>query len=122
MKLDFTNVTGGFGAIPAGVYEAVVDSCEVKQNKAKNGNYLEFVYKIQSSDPAVDGKKVWDRTSLKPAGMWRTKQVLEALGFDTSGEVEFDPEDVVEIECQIEVTIREYDGKEFNDVKSVKAL
>ena len=53
---------GGFDAIPAGQYEAIITNTEMKANRKQNGHYLEIECEILNGD--FKGRRLWDRLNL----------------------------------------------------------
>lgn len=51
-----------FEALPAGTYKAVITKTEMKDNRAKNGVFLEVELQIVDGEHA--NRKVWDRINL----------------------------------------------------------
>ena len=119
MNIDFTNVQSGFKTAAPGDYLAIIKSCELKTNKAGDGQYLNFTYEILDEGEAKD-VKIWDICSLKPAALWRLKGVMNNLGFDVAGEIDVVPEDFIGLEAVITVAMDTYEGKEKNVIKEIK--
>jgi len=130
MNLDFTDVQdSGFKVLPKGEYMATVKKVELKDNKAKDGKFLNFQYEItgvidteEGTDVDVSGATVFDIASLKPAALWKLKSVLKAFGYDVSGSIDVDPEELVGIDCVVKLEVEQYQGNDKNVVKEVKGL
>ena len=56
------DTTNQFDAIPAGDYEGMVTSSEMKSTKDGTGQYLELTLEIQSGQ--FQGRRLWDRLNL----------------------------------------------------------
>jgi hypothetical protein len=54
---------GDFSALPEGRYVAVAIASEMKDTKAKNGNYLEVTFEV--IDGPYKGRKFWDRINIR---------------------------------------------------------
>ena len=54
---------GEFEAIPAGEYQACITASELKDNKRRNGRFLELC--IEILDGASKGRCVWDRLNIQ---------------------------------------------------------
>jgi len=91
MKVDFTGVTVR-KLVPEGRWGFEVK--EVKKDKGPNGDYLE-VRSAVINDDNFEGAEVYDNLSLSPKALWRLKSFLDALGFETDGEIELDPAEMV---------------------------
>lgn len=115
MKIDFTDVDSTqkeFVPVPAGRY--LVEVTDYRQGEAsanaKNAGAptISWELTIQSTEAGeetierngeeikVEGRKVWENMTIVPASFWRLKQLLEACGFEVGGEIDFDPEEVLE--------------------------
>lgn len=118
MKLDFTDVeeSSPLEPLPDGRYQVVVTGGEedrVKDSSFNAGAPL-FKWELTVNDGKYSGQKVWDNMVVaqadeaagKKGTMWRVKQLLKAAGFDTEGEIEFDVDDVIGCELEIQVAIR----------------
>lgn len=121
MNLDFTDVKDGFEAIPAGEYPVKVVECEKKMNKAQTGEYLNFAYEVCDGGDQ-EGARVYDICSLTPKALWKLKATLKALGFDVTGVVDFDVADTIGLECIAVVTVEQYEGRNVNRVKEIRAI
>lgn len=78
IDLDF----GKVGQIPRdGTYRFTVVKAKIKTNKAKDGRYinLQLALTDHPSDEDFEGHTVWDMTSLKKTGLWKTQEFLEAV-------------------------------------------
>lgn len=92
LKVDFTGVTVR-KLVPEGRHSFEVK--EVKKDKGPNGEYLE-VRSAVINDSDFEGAEIYDNLSLSPKALWRLKSFLDALGFETDGEIELDPAEMVE--------------------------
>lgn len=149
MKIDFTGVEGQqtFDPIPAGKY--IVEVTDYRQSTAseaaKNPGAPTISWELtvesavggdtvltdrSGKDIKVEGRKVWENMTIVANSFWRLKAFLEACGFDVSGEIDFDPDEVVNTQLVVKVGIQkgrkdpktgeEYDPR--NTVKSFHAL
>jgi hypothetical protein len=125
LSLDFGNV----GKVPPdGTYRFTVVKAKVKLNKAKDGKYINFQFALTDSpDEAFEGHTVWDKGSLKKAGLWRTQEILEAitqepwqdddmsLTVNDDDEVEFLHDQTFMASCEQDL---DYKGKDVLVIKS----
>lgn len=117
--LDFTNVQGGsFTPVPEGEYNVVLEKAEMKKAKTDGSDMISVTWSI--TDEEYENRKLFENYSLKPQALWKLKNTLGALGFDVSGALEFDVEDLVGQEAVALVVIETYEGKEKNTVKEIK--
>ena len=115
LNLDFTNVSTGFEVLPAGNYSGVITKVELRTNKAKDGQYLNIEWEVRDENDKI--KKVWDMCSLKPAALWKLKELMAKLGFEVEGAINLDVEEFVGKTCDFELKIDTYDGKDRNKVE-----
>ena len=111
---------GGFEVLPAGVYPAKVTECKMSAKPGQSGHhYLTFVYQAQGENK----RNVWANYSLSPNALWKLKTDLTALGIEVpDGTFEFEPEDVIGLNCQIKVSVKPHYNKpdeEDNDLEEV---
>jgi hypothetical protein len=125
MKIDFTGVEGqkAFEPIPSGKYVVeVADYREgVASESAKNPGAPTISWQLtvesalngdtviehRGKEINVEGRVVWENMTLVQNSFWRLKAFLEACGFDVSGEVDFDPDDVVGSRLVVKVGIQQ---------------
>lgn len=149
MKLDFTGVEGQqtFEPIPSGKY--IVEVTDYREGTASEAaknpgaTTISWELTVQSTvagethvttrddrEIKVEGRKVWENMTLVEASLWRLKAFLEGCGFDVSGEIDFDPEEVLNSQLVVKVGIQkgrkdketgdEYDPR--NTVRSFHAV
>jgi hypothetical protein len=106
------------GALPAGEYQAVITDSELKPTKNGSGQFLELVLQVQ--DGPYKGRKIWDRLNLfnnNAQAVAIAKQRLKAIQ-DSVGVP--NPGDSVQLHNRlltVTVDVREYEGRESNEVK-----
>lgn len=102
ITVDFSNVQDvEFEVLPAGVYSTVISGAQVKQGQ--NHPYLALELQIQDGD--YSGRKVWDNLSFSPNALWKMKKLFSALEMETTGNIEFEPEDLIGEEVAITLRI-----------------
>lgn len=144
MKLDFTNVEGQqtFEPIPAGKY--VVEVTDYREgtasDTAKNPGAATVSWQLtveslingdthltnrEGKEIKVEGRTVWENMTLVENSFWRLKAFLEACGFDVSGEIDFNPDQVVGSRLVAKVAIQRGrkgdDGTEYDPRNQVKS-
>lgn len=118
IKLDFSNVTGGnFEPMPAGDYTLEIEKVESKVSKAGN-NMLNITY-VTVDEGEHKGNKVFDLYVLTEKALWKLKDLFTAIGFDTDGLVDFDPEDLVGQTILANVIVEQNDG--YDPQNKIKA-
>jgi hypothetical protein len=112
----------GYEPLPAGKYTAVIDSSEMKQNKAGTGSYLEL--KLQVVDGDYKGRTVFDRLNLSNPSQQTVEiaqstlsAICHAVGVMSPG----DSTELHNLPMTITVKCREWDGKILNEVKGYAA-
>jgi hypothetical protein len=144
LKIDFTDVAGQqtFEPIPPGKY--LIEVTDYREGEAsasaKNPGAATVSWELtvestvtgetEVNGMKVEGRKVWENMTLVEASFWRLKAFLEACGFDVSGEIDFDPDEVMNsrLVCKVGIqkgrknkeTGEEYDPR--NTVKSFHAV
>jgi hypothetical protein len=125
IRVDFTGVSTGFEAIPAGKYHVKVTNGEMKESGPSSKNpgaqYVAWELTVQSGD--FTGRKLFLNTSLLPKALFGLKGLLAAVGHidkEDQGEIDFEIEDVVGSDCVARVGVRKYEGEDRNDVKGVE--
>jgi hypothetical protein len=111
ISVDLTGIKTEFEPLEPGYYDAVVESCELKNSKAHQP-ILNWRFNIINGE--AEGRKAFLTTSLQKQALWKFKQVLVALGYertDLAGAVEFEPTDVIGMECVVVMVPDEYEGK-----------
>ena len=118
LQIDFTNVPDS-NTVPAGTYAAKVFNIELKESRAGDSMNLNWQFKIQGGKQ--DGRSVFTITSLKPAALWKLKQMLKAIApdLDTTSIAELDTDMLIGRDCRIVVAIRQWEGEDRNDLKTV---
>lgn len=149
MKIDFTDVAGQktFEPLPNGKYiMEVTDYREgTASDQAKNAGAptINWTLTIQSTlggdtvitdrggnEVKVEGRNIWENMTIVESSFWRLKAFLDACGFDVSGEIDFDPDEVLNsvLVCKVGIqpkrknkeTGEEYDAK--NVIRSFHSL
>jgi Protein of unknown function (DUF669) len=137
VRINLTEVEDrSFEAIPSGRYRLKLDDFEMREVKREDGKVpkgtpminWEFlvVCDAKTGDDKYSGRKVWMNTLLIQQSLFNLKGLLKATGKYTeeelAGELDFDPEDVMDCEVIGVVSQREYNGDTVNDIKRVLPL
>lgn len=145
-KIDFTGVEGQqtFDPIPGGKYLVeVTDYREgTASEAAKNPGAPTISWELTVEGTAngdthvvgrdgkelkVEGRKVWENMTIVENSFWRLKAFLEACGFDVSGEIDFDPEEVLNTQLIVKVGIQKgrknkETGEEYEPRNTVRSF
>ena len=113
VSLDFTDVESGGGMpTPDGFYIGTVSSAE--QEVSGSGNDM-----ITVRWKTNIGSSVYDRFVLVPQSLWVLRTALESMGFDVpDGPMDLDVDDLIGVECGLEVINEEYEEKDQPRVTS----
>lgn len=105
VSLDFSDVKS-FKAVPEGPYLFEVTS--VEQGTSQNDNPT-LKFELAVAEGKFEGSKVWHTTTLTKEAMWKTREVLDALGQEVDGEVDIDLDELVGARCGGNVYHDEYE-------------
>ena len=108
-----------------GYYDAVVDECKQGLSKSSNQPTISWRFNvvegpntdarsIENDDQVFTGRKAFSTTSLQPQALFSLKSLLMGLGFDEealSGNVDFEPSDMLGMPCVLVVVESVYNGK-----------
>lgn len=125
MKVDFTGISDSFEAIPTGDYEAVFTGFKIAPSKSTPGEQV-CVMEYTLGDAEFSGRKAWANRSLQPAALFSLKRDMIALGADAeelAGPIDLEEslEDIKGAECVLSLSVREYEGRQNNQIDAVKA-
>lgn len=124
MKIDFTGVEGQktFEPIPAGKY--IVEVTDYREgtasDSAKNAGAPTISWEltvestvggdetitVRGNEVKVLDRKIWENMTLVEASFWRLKALLEGCGFDVEGEIDFDPDAVLNSRLVVNVGVQ----------------
>ncbi len=121
MELDFSNVDDAqdFKPLPEGRYPCRVVSSE--QSSTSNGN-PKIRLSLEVLDGPYTGRRIFDDLVLSGGAMGRVKLALSRMGFDTTGRLEFEPEDLIDRRVIVDVVFETYTNKETGDLKTVNKV
>lgn len=86
--IDFINlndISSGPELIPEAEYHLKIVDGELKENKAKDGYYINYRTVVQSGEYA--GRSIFSMWSLKDTAAWRMKKDFKAMGYAPPGGV-----------------------------------
>ena len=107
--------------VDPGWYLAKVVGEEVKENKDKSGEYINWELEIAEPDSEFNGQKLWHITSLKDNALPMLKRFLEACDFAWGAEG-FTTEEVLGCELEVKVEQEMYEGKQKDKVVQVRQI
>ena len=95
MRFDFSQVQDveSFVSIPEGSYPCRV--AEVREGLARDGS-VRWSLRLEVLDGEYAGRTAgWDGLTWSEKGVLRVQRVLEALGFQVTGEVDIEPSELL---------------------------
>jgi len=107
MKLDFSSIEDfeSFVSIPEGTYTCRV--AEVRATQSQLG-VQRWGLRLEVVDGEYAGRTAaWDGLVFSERAMPRVKQVLAVLGFDVSGTLELEPNDLVGTVARVQLVIED---------------
>jgi len=124
MKLNFTGMKRmNFEPVPEGLYEVVVQ--KVVEGKSGSGFRKMDLTMGVADEGQYFNRKLFATLTEHPNALWKTYEALTAFGYteedlagDDDGDVDFDPQDLVDAGCYVTVIIEEYQGNEKNKIQS----
>jgi len=102
MQFDFSSVgdVESFVSVPEGIYDCRV--AEVRSGVTRDGS-VRWSLRLEVVRGEHAGRTAgWDGLNWSDRGIVRVKRVLEVLGFDVQGELEVQPEDLVDRRARVE--------------------
>lgn len=111
-----------FEAVPKGIYDAEVDSCEYQISKNSNQPMFQFVFQI--TDGPYQGRKLYFYTSFSQKALPGTKTALLRID-PTLFSGPFEPQKIAATgqllgkKLRIKVTLEDYQGEQRSRVQAV---
>lgn len=109
INLDLSGVEVSRKAIPEGTYAVVVNKAELTQSREGN-NMIKLEFEV--TEGPHKGAKLFENCSLQPQALFKLKSVMLALGMNIpNGSFDLDTNDLVGLNCEVEVGHETYEGK-----------
>lgn len=109
VNLDLSGVEVSRKAIPEGTYAVVVNKAELTKSREGN-NMIKMEFEV--TEGPHKGAKLFENCSLQPQALFKLKSVMLALGMDIpEGSFDLDTNDLVGLNCEVEVGHETYEGK-----------
>lgn len=109
VNLDLSGVEVGRRAIPEGTYAVVVNKAELTKSREGN-NMIKLEFEV--TEGPHKGAKLFENCSLQPQALFKLKGVMLALGMNIpDGSFDLDTNDLVGLNCEVEVGHETYEGK-----------
>lgn len=131
VTVNFADVQD-FDALPEDDYSAIIEAAKyVLATEEGKHDYINLQFDI-TDEGEFKGRKAFTILSFSPKALFRMKETFENLGIiDPDDELDIDyDEDTMDVTtpelqgvpCTITLGIRTYEGREQNEVKTVRAL
>ena len=107
----FIPVTRGdieHGEVEPGTYPARIDKITERKSQAGNKVYL-IRWVITGSEPPA-GQSIIENVTLVPEAYWKLGEIIDSIGFQI-GDQGFNTEDILGMECNLQVIHEEYQGR-----------
>lgn len=109
VNLDLSGVEVSRRAIPEGTYAVVVNKAELTKSREGN-NMIKMEFEV--TEGPHKGFKLFENCSLQPQALFKLKSVMLALGMNIpEGSFDLDTNDLVGLNCEVEVGHETYEGK-----------
>lgn len=123
LNLDFSSVPSR-EPLEEGTYLLTIAEAEEKQSSTGNP-MISITYDVNSTADGIEvpgQRKLWDNYSLVEKALFKVKELLDALGYDTDQLVEMDVTDLVGQQVMAKVIQETYNGELRNRIKKVFPL
>lgn len=103
MRFDFGSVDDveSFVSVPQGVHNCRI--AEVRDGRSRDGS-VRWSFRLEVLDGDYAGRTAaWDSVTWSERGVYRVKKLFTALGLDVRGELEIEPNDLVDLQVRVKV-------------------
>lgn len=103
MRFDFSSVddVDSYVFVPEGEHNCRV--ADVREGTSRDGS-VRWSFRLEVLNGEWAGRTAaWDSLTWSERGVYRVKKVLEALGLDVRGELEIDPQDLLNLQARVRV-------------------
>lgn len=118
VKINFDDVpeSQDWGPIPEGKYLCMVNSVEEKFTNNGDGMWVIELKIVEEG--RQNGKTVRDRIVFSERALPRARDFMEALGLDVRGEVEIDPDDIMDKVVVVDIIQEKYFSEKFMEERT----
>lgn len=112
-----------FSPLPEGRYPAIIEASEIKETKARTGQYMELTFQIIGEYFA--GRKCWARLNLwnpSDQAVEIAKKEFASICKAVGVMAPVDSSELHNIPLEIKVVQREYQGETQNEIKAYYAI
>jgi hypothetical protein len=107
MRFDFSSVDDidSYVFVPEGEHDCRV--ADVREGTSRDGS-VRWSFRLEVLNGEWAGRTAaWDSLTWSERGVYRVKKVLEALGLDVRGELEIEPQDLLNLQARVRVVPEE---------------
>jgi hypothetical protein len=107
MRFDFSTVDDidSYVFVPEGEHNCRI--ADVREGTSRDGS-ARWSLRLEVLDGEWVGRTAaWDSLTWSERGVYRVKKVLEALGLDVKGELEIEPQDLLNLQARVRVVPEE---------------
>ena len=112
MKIDFSSIEDveSYVSVPEGTY--VCRIAEVRESLTRDG-HPRWAFRLEVDDGDLAGRTAaWDSLVWSPRGLPRAKSVLSRMGFDVSGSLSLESQDLLQRRIRAELQLEEHENPE----------
>ena len=103
MRFDFSSVDDveTYVFVPEGEHDCRI--ADVREGTSRDGS-VRWSFRLEVLGGEYAGRTAaWDSLTWSERGVYRVKKVLEALGLDVKGELEIEPNDLMNLQARVRV-------------------
>lgn len=116
IQLDFSQVEDR-KPVPEGVYLLTVETAEEKPSKTSSNVMIAVKFAVEG----YPANKIFENYVITPKALWKLKEFMNALGYETSEISEVDPAEFIGQQVMAKVVLEAYEGTMVNRIKSIFA-
>lgn len=114
INLDFSSVPGNV-LLDEGTYNVSIK--KVEEKVSSTGKPMLFV--VFEEEETKTG--IFENYVLTAECLWKVKELLAAAGYETSGALEFDPQELIGLVFKAKVVQEDYNDSKTNRIKKIFA-
>ena len=119
IEVDFTGTESGPKILPEGEYSAEVYNFEKKKSDNSGKYYLAWEFRVVDETGEYEGVRLHHNTTLQEQGLFNLKNLLDAIGIDTDGKIQFTLEQVKGAMVNVAVDTETYQGKKKSKIVGI---
>lgn len=114
INLDFSSVPGNV-LLEEGMYNVSIK--KVEEKVSSTGKPMLFV--VFEEEETKSG--IFENYVLTEECLWKIKELLAAAGYETSGALEFDPQELIGLVFKAKIVQDDYNDSKVNRIKKIYA-